>query len=48
MDNVWSNSCPELDEDSTESESPIPSPPVANLVDLTDLRKTTRASIIAE
>lgn len=48
MDNVWSNACPELDEDSTESEAPMPSPLVANLLDLTDLRKTTGASSIAE
>ncbi|XP_015649249.1 uncharacterized protein [Oryza sativa Japonica Group] len=48
MDNARSNANPELDEDSTESDAPVPSPLVANLVDLTDLRRTTGASTIAE
>lgn len=48
MDNAWSNACPELDEDSTESDAPVPSPLVADLVDLTDICRATGASSVAE
>jgi hypothetical protein len=48
MDNAWSNACPELDEDSTESDAPVPSPLVTDLVDLTDICRATEASSVAE
>ena len=48
MDNARSNACPELDEDSAESDAPLPSQLVSDLVNLDDLRRTTGASSIAE